>query len=75
MVALLELVARRSEKGFSSLVGEAIESYIESARERRKRQRKVLSLRGSLSPSEAGALKRHAAAVRKLIRRRKLRGG
>ena len=47
--ALLALAARRGEKGFSSVIEEAIESYLAGEAEREGRRQTLLSLAGSLS--------------------------
>ena len=61
---LLEMAARRGEKGFSSLVGEALESFLRTRGRDAAAREKALSLRGTLSEHEATRLRRHAAAVR-----------
>jgi len=54
---LLEMAARRGQRGFSKLVREAIDAFIEArAGEGEKRQR-VLLLKGSLDPHEAHCLR------------------
>ena len=62
--ALLELAARRGEKGFSSLVREAIDVYLRSKAQEPARRRKALRTRGTLPAKETEALRRHAEAVR-----------
>ena len=62
--ALLEMAARRGEKGFSSFVGEALEAYLRDQRRAAAARRKALGLRGSLSGREAARLRHHATAVR-----------
>lgn len=62
--ALLEIAARRGEKGFSSLVGEALEAYLRDQKRASATRRKAIGLRGSLSERETERLRRHAAAVR-----------
>ena len=47
--ALLALAARRGEKGFSSVLAEAIESYLDGERTRAQRRKELLSIVGSLS--------------------------
>jgi hypothetical protein len=47
--ALLALASRRGEKGFSSVLGEAIESFLRGEADREKRRKTLLSLEGSLS--------------------------
>jgi metal-responsive CopG/Arc/MetJ family transcriptional regulator len=63
--ALLELAARRGEKGFSVLVRDALDAYLKEEKSRRDWQRGALRLRGSLSPHEGGALKRHITRLRR----------
>jgi hypothetical protein len=62
--ALLALAARRGEKGFSSVLAEAIEEYLDGERERSRRRRELLSLAGSLSDEEADALRAEVKALR-----------
>lgn len=60
--ALLDLAARRGTKGFSAVVGEAIDLYL-----RRGAQgggRSVSELRGSLGGGAARSLRRGVAAAR-----------
>ena len=57
--ALIALAARRGQKGFSSVLEEAIEVYLGGERERTERREELLSLAGSLSESEAEEV-RHA---------------
>ena len=54
---LLELAARRGEKGFSGVVNEAIETYLARQEDQEARQRKALELKGALSPDEGDALR------------------
>ncbi len=61
--ALLSLAADRGEKGFSSVLAEAIEHYLDDARERAERRKKLLELQGSISPPEAARLR---SAVKKM---------
>lgn len=62
--ALLALAARRGEKGFSSVLKEAIEEYLDGQRMREKRRKEIRSLRGSLSADDAQALRHAVAALR-----------
>jgi hypothetical protein len=55
--ALLALASRRGQKGFSGVLGEAIESYLRGAAEREERRQTLLSLAGSLNQKEADALR------------------
>ena len=52
----MEAAARRGEKGFSRLVEEAVESYLDALDERRQKARAALATFGRLTESEAGDL-------------------
>lgn len=60
---LLELAARRGEKGFSRIVQEAVAAYLESRQDWDRAKKKALELGGSLSEEEAEELE---ARVRKI---------
>ncbi len=62
---LLEAAAKRGEKGFSSIVQEALGSYFEAEEARQERVRRALGVIGSLDDKEAKALEN---SVRKLRR-------
>jgi hypothetical protein len=62
--ALLALAARRGQKGFSALVAEAIEEYLEGERERQRQRQELLKLAGTLSPDEADCLRQTARTLR-----------
>ena len=62
--ALLALAARRGEKGFSSVLAEAIEEYLDEEKTRVHRRKELLSLAGSLSADEAKALRNTATSLR-----------
>jgi hypothetical protein len=62
--ALLKLAAERGEKGFSRIVQEAIESYLESGLGRKERVERAVSLLGTLSRREADALRASARRTR-----------
>lgn len=62
--ALLELAARRGLKGFSSLVEDAIASYLLAETARHDKRRAAARLRGALSKNEAWALRSRTAALR-----------
>lgn len=62
--ALLALAARRGEKGFSSVLAEAIEEYLDEERTRVQRRKELLSLAGSLSAEEAKSLRRTVTDLR-----------
>ena len=61
---LLELAARRGDKGFSSVIGEAIEIYLRGRAESERLRANALKLRGILTTKEAEALRTRAAEVR-----------
>lgn len=61
---LIELAAQRGEKGFSTVVSEALELYLE-ARDRRTRAiRSALALQGSLKQTEAADLLNRTQRIR-----------
>jgi hypothetical protein len=62
--ALLALAARRGDKGFSSVLEEAIETYLSGERDREQRRRELLSLQGSLSEEEASELRETTRELR-----------
>ena len=61
---LLELAARRGEKGFSSLVAEAIDIYLEDKANGDRLRKRALSLRGKLRHEEAERLRERVAKIR-----------
>ncbi len=63
--ALLALASRRGKKGFSAVLGEAIESFLQGEGEREKRRRTLLSLGGSLSKKDGDHLRRTVRKLRK----------
>jgi predicted DNA-binding protein len=63
---LLELAARRGEKGFSLLVREALEKYLEDVDAQEDRVRDALAVLGSLDEDAA----KHMEAVAKDLRDR-----
>jgi hypothetical protein len=62
--ALLALASRRGQKGFSGVLGEAIESFLRGEVERGKRRKTLLSLGGSLSTKEGEDLRRTVKELR-----------
>jgi hypothetical protein len=54
---LLELAAARGEKGFSNLVADALDHYLEAERKREGDIKKALALEGSLTDAEADELR------------------
>jgi predicted transcriptional regulator len=65
---LLELAARRGEKGFSSVAGQAIEAYLKAEGRHEAVREKAQQLRGKLTRQEAERLRRRAAEVREFWR-------
>lgn len=61
---LLKLAAERGEKGFSSVVREALTLYIRQHRARRDTVAQALALQGSFSDDEADALEASALQLR-----------
>ena len=62
--ALLALASRRGHKGFSAVLGEAIESFLQGEVERKKRRKILLSLGGSLSKKDGEELLRTTKELR-----------
>jgi len=62
--ALIALAADRGEKGFSGVLAEAIEVYLEGRHEREKKLEAFRSLRGSLSNEEGEDLRARTRAIR-----------
>ncbi len=62
--ALIALAAQRGNKGFSSVLEEAIESYLAGEKERAQRRRELLSLAGSVSEPEAEELRESTHRMR-----------
>jgi len=61
--ALLALAADRGEKGFSSVLAEAIQEYLDGERDRAARREEFRSLAGSLNAKDGEVLR---AATREL---------
>lgn len=61
---LLDLAARRGEKGFSALVAEAVELYLEAEERQKARRERAQTLLGTLSDGEAGELEESVRALR-----------
>ena len=67
-VALETLAARRGQKGFSSIVSEAIEHFLSSEQEKEQTKQELLALRGSISAIDADNLRKNTRRIRKLWR-------
>jgi len=62
---LLDLAARRGEKGFSSIVEEALGRYFEREDRRREAVDRALAVLGSFSPEEADRLEQEIEELRR----------
>ena len=62
---LLELAARRGEKGFSRVISDALDAYWKSLRSPNGIRREVLKLRGSLSKKDAEGLRAATSEIRR----------
>lgn len=65
---LLKLAAQRGEKGFSSLIREALDLYMKQHRERREAVVNALRVKGSFSDEEADALQDSIGKLREVWR-------
>jgi predicted transcriptional regulator len=61
---LLEMAARRGEKGFSRLIDEAVEQYLRAEQAANERRKTALALRGTLGGRDAEHLRSAATALR-----------
>jgi metal-responsive CopG/Arc/MetJ family transcriptional regulator len=61
---LLELAARRGEKGFSRLIQEALDRYLDEEERRERRVREALSVLATLGDEEANALEDSVVRLR-----------
>ena len=61
---LLEIAARRGEKGFSRLIDEAVDLYLKTQEADEARRQAAIALRGALDDRDADALRAEAAALR-----------
>ncbi len=61
---LMEIAARRGLKGFSRIVQEAIEKYLEDDQSREERVAEALSVLGSLSDDQADLLEESIRRLR-----------
>jgi predicted transcriptional regulator len=61
---LLEAAARRGEKGFSTIIQEALDQYFESESARQERVARALKAIGSLSAAAADRLEENARKMR-----------
>jgi hypothetical protein len=61
---LLEVAARRGEKGFSGIIAEAVDAHLKGLAANADARRRATQLRGRLSRKDAEALRRATAALR-----------
>jgi metal-responsive CopG/Arc/MetJ family transcriptional regulator len=61
---LLDLASRRGEKGFSSLVRDAVAAYLADLESRSARAARAAQVLGTLSEPEAEALRQSVSALR-----------
>ena len=61
---LLELAARRGEKGFSSIIAEAVDAHLTRVAGHEETRRRAGLLRGRLSSKEVEMLRRATTALR-----------
>ena len=62
--ALLALAARRGEKGFSSVLAEAIEHFLDDERARARRRKELSAVAGTLSAEDAKYLRSATRSLR-----------
>lgn len=61
---LLELAARRGDKGFSGIVQEALDHYFEGEEERAAKVARAIDALGTLEPGEADRLEKEVCKLR-----------
>ena len=61
---VLELAANRGEKGFSTVVAEALDLYLEAQSGRTDAIRNALALKGSMKENEAADLRAQTRKIR-----------
>jgi hypothetical protein len=61
---LLELAARRGEKGFSRIIEQAVAAYLKAAAANEELRQRALGLQGVLGKREAEKLRAATAALR-----------
>jgi hypothetical protein len=61
---ILELAANRGEKGFSNVVAEALELYLEAGSGRTNAIQSALALKGSMRETEAAGLLARTGRIR-----------
>jgi hypothetical protein len=61
---LVEIAARRGEKGFSHLIQEALDVYLKSQAKQDEQRRRALMLKGILGAREAERLREATRTIR-----------
>jgi predicted transcriptional regulator len=61
---VLELAATRGEKGFSAVIADALEFYLQAQRDRTRAIQKALALKGSMGEKEAARLRAETRRIR-----------
>ena len=61
---LMEMAARRGEKGFSKLVQQALDAYLKAQAGEEEKRRRTLMLKGALDSRDAGQLRAATRAIR-----------
>ena len=61
---LVEMAARRGEKGFSKLVQQALDAYLKAQAGEGKKRRRALMLKGALAAREADRLRAVTREIR-----------
>ena len=61
---ILELAANRGEKGFSTVVAEALDLYLKAEHDRKNAVQSALALKGSIGEAEATDLLTRTHSVR-----------
>lgn len=61
---LLDIAARRGEKGFSNLIREAVESYLVGVEAREEQRRRAIDALGSVAEGDADRLEESARRLR-----------
>lgn len=61
---LLEIAGRRGQKGFSGLITEALELYLDREQRNEAALSEAMALMGSISPAEALDLRGETEAIR-----------
>ncbi len=61
---VLELAASRGEKGFSAVVADALEFYLQAKRDRTRAIQRALALKGSMGKKETARLRADTGRIR-----------